>query len=79
MLVNYLQFDLEKDEILLEFGGGTGQMADVLLDLNFKGRHIVYDLPEITKLFYSKTRYIYQFYFRWWTNEYYSWYKLPSL
>lgn len=49
-LVNALNLDLNKDEIIFEFGGGTGQMADVLSDLNFKGRHVVYDLPLITVL-----------------------------
>jgi len=49
-LVNVLNLNLNNDEIILEFGGGTGQMADVLSDLNFKGRHIVYDLPLITIL-----------------------------
>jgi hypothetical protein len=49
-LVNALNLDLNKDEIIFEFGGGTGQMADVLSDLNFKGKHIVYDLPLITVL-----------------------------
>ena len=49
-LVNTLNLNLNNDEIIFEFGGGTGQMADVLSDLNFKGRHIVYDLPLITVL-----------------------------
>jgi beta-1,4-mannosyl-glycoprotein beta-1,4-N-acetylglucosaminyltransferase len=44
-MVEILNFNLEKDEIILEFGGGTGQMADVLKDLKFKGKHIVYELP----------------------------------
>lgn len=44
-----LKLDLnKKDEIILEFGAGTGQMADVLHDLNFGGQHIVYDLPLMT-------------------------------
>jgi len=46
-LVEILNLDLDKDEIIFEFGGGTGQMCDVLKDLNFKGKHIVYDLPLI--------------------------------
>lgn len=46
ILVNKLQLDLEKsDEVIFEFGGGTGQMADVLNNLNFQGKHIIYDLP----------------------------------
>ena len=49
-LVEKLKFSLDDDEIIFEFGGGTGQMADVLSDLNFKGRHIVYDLPLMTVL-----------------------------
>lgn len=38
----------KKDEIIFEFGAGTGQMADVLYDLNFGGQHVVYDLPLMT-------------------------------
>jgi hypothetical protein len=50
-LVNILNFNLNnRDEIILEFGGGTGQMADVLYELGFKGKHIVYDLPLMTVL-----------------------------
>lgn len=49
-LVEKLNFSLDNDEIIFEFGAGTGQMADVLSDLNFKGRHIIYDLPLITVL-----------------------------
>jgi len=50
-LVNVLKLNLNNNnEIIFEFGGGTGQMADVLSDLHFKGRHIVYDLPLITVL-----------------------------
>ena len=44
-MVEILNLNLEKDEKILEFGGGTGQLADVLKDLKFKGKHIVYDLP----------------------------------
>ena len=49
-LVKELELSLEDDEIIFEFGAGTGQMADVLSDLHFKGRHIVYDLPLMTVL-----------------------------
>lgn len=49
-LVNVLNLNLNDNEIILEFGGGTGQMSDVLSNLNFKGRHIVYDLPLMTVL-----------------------------
>ena len=49
-LVKKLNFSLDKDEIIFEFGPGTGQMADVLSNLNFKGRHIMYDLPLMTVL-----------------------------
>jgi len=46
ILVNKLKLDLvNANEIIFEFGGGTGQMADVLKDLNFQGKHIIYDLP----------------------------------
>lgn len=46
ILVNKLKLDLEKsDEVIFEFGGGTGQMADVLNNLKFQGKHIIYDLP----------------------------------
>lgn len=46
ILVNKLNFNLQdENEIIFEFGGGTGQMADVLKDLNFQGKHIIYDLP----------------------------------
>jgi hypothetical protein len=49
-LVEKLNLSLDNDEIIFEFGAGTGQMADVLSDLNFKGRHIIYDLPLMTVL-----------------------------
>ena len=46
ILVNKLYFNLQdENEIIFEFGGGTGQMADVLKDLNYQGKHIIYDLP----------------------------------
>lgn len=65
-MVNKLQLDLEKsDEVIFEFGGGTGQMSDVLNNLNFQGKHIIYDLPLMVilqKYFIdkrnSKTKYI---------------------
>lgn len=50
VLAQRLNFSLDNDEIIFEFGAGTGQMADVLTDLNFKGRHIIYDLPLMTVL-----------------------------
>lgn len=49
-LVKSCNFSLDSDEIIFEFGAGTGQMADVLSDMNFKGRHVVYDLPLMTVL-----------------------------
>jgi len=57
-LVNILNLNLNNDEIIFEFGGGTGQMADVLVDLNFKGKHIVYDLPlvNIIQRYFTKKR-----------------------
>lgn len=46
-----LNFDINNNnELIFEFGAGTGQLADVLNDLNFKGTHIIYDLPIITLL-----------------------------
>lgn len=59
-LVNVLNMNLNDNEIIFEFGGGTGQMADVLSDLNFKGKHIVYDLPLITVLqrYFVNKRYV---------------------
>jgi len=49
-LVNKLNLSLNSDEIIFEFGAGTGQMADVLSELNFTGRHVIYDLPLMTVL-----------------------------
>jgi len=49
-LVEKLNFSLQNDEIIFEFGAGTGQMADVLSDMNFIGKHIIYDLPLMTVL-----------------------------
>lgn len=49
-LVHKLNFSLDKDEIIFEFGAGTGQMADVLSNLQFKGKHVIYDLPLMTVL-----------------------------
>jgi len=56
-LVQFLKLNLSDNEILFEFGGGTGQMADVLAELKFQGTHVVYDLPLLTvlqKYFVSK-------------------------
>jgi hypothetical protein len=58
-LVRELKFSLDQDEIIFEFGAGTGQMADVLADMKFKGKHIIYDLPLMTvlqKYFIDKRR-----------------------
>jgi len=50
-LVNYLNFDLNnKNEVIIEFGAGTGQLSDVLNNLNFKGSHIIYEIPIFTIL-----------------------------
>jgi hypothetical protein len=49
-LIKKLNFSLNDDEIIFEFGAGTGQMADVLSDLKFMGKHIIYDLPLMTVL-----------------------------
>ena len=50
-LVNEFKLSLNNDdEIIFEFGAGTGQMADVLFDIKFMGRHIMYDLPLMTVL-----------------------------
>lgn len=40
----------DENQIIFEFGGGTGQMGDVLQKMNFKGKHIIYDLPLMTVL-----------------------------
>lgn len=37
----------DEQTVFLEFGGGTGQMASVVQDANFKGSHFVYDYPEM--------------------------------
>jgi len=50
ILVEKLMMDIRNSEIIFEFGGGTGQMVDVLSCLGFKGTHIIYDLPLITIL-----------------------------
>lgn len=49
-LVNSCGLSLDNDEIIFEFGAGTGQMADVLHNMQFKGRHVIYDLPLMTVL-----------------------------
>jgi hypothetical protein len=49
-LVTKCNLSLNTDEIIFEFGAGTGQMADVLSDLKFAGKHIIYDLPLMTVL-----------------------------
>lgn len=50
-MVEILKLNLSSNnEIIFEFGGGTGQMADILNELNFRGIHIVYDLPLMTIL-----------------------------
>ena len=48
-LVNTMNFDLNNEnEIIFEFGAGTGQLADVLKNINFKGSHIIYEIPILT-------------------------------
>ena len=49
-LVTFLNLNPADNEILFEFGAGTGQMADVLAELKFQGPHVVYDLPLMTVL-----------------------------
>lgn len=40
----------DEGTVLVEFGGGTGQMASVVHDAAFKGSHFVYDFPEMLTL-----------------------------
>ncbi len=40
----------ESSDIVLEFGGGYGSMCRVLHNLGFKGRYIIFDLPEFSAL-----------------------------
>ncbi len=50
-MVSSMGLDLQKsNEVIVEFGPGTGQMADVLAALDFKGRHVAIDLPLMTVL-----------------------------
>ncbi len=42
--------DLSTMEVIVEFGGGYGNMCALLHRLGFKGRYFIYDLPEFTAL-----------------------------
>jgi hypothetical protein len=42
--------DLSQMEVIVEFGGGYGNMCALLHRLGFKGRYFIYDLPEFTAL-----------------------------
>lgn len=46
----------DEDTVLIEFGGGTGQMADVVKSVGFGGRHVVYDF---TVMALMQVRYFY--------------------
>jgi hypothetical protein len=43
----YTPADLEKMDTIIEFGAGIGELCDVIHKLGFKGKYIIYDLPEV--------------------------------
>ncbi len=42
--------DVAQLDLIVEFGGGYGSMCRLIHQLGFKGRYIIYDLPEFTAL-----------------------------
>ena len=40
----------DKIDLIFEFGGGYGNMCRIIHKLNFKGKYIIFDLPEISAL-----------------------------
>lgn len=42
--------DLNSFDHIVEFGGGYGNLNTILRDLNFKGDHIIFDMPEFSAL-----------------------------
>jgi len=51
VLVKSLNFDLDNPyNVLIEFGGGTGQMAKVLKDVKYAGIHVVHDFIQLLVL-----------------------------
>lgn len=51
LIVNgYTPEKLQSMETIIELGAGIGEMADVVYKLGFKGKYIIYDFPEISKI-----------------------------
>lgn len=48
--LSQLDLDISKLDTILEFGGGYGAMCLLCRRLGFKGRYIIYDLPEFSLL-----------------------------
>ncbi len=48
--LSQLSLDISKLDTILEFGGGYGAMCLLCRRLGFKGRYIIYDLPEFSLL-----------------------------
>ncbi len=48
--LSQLNLDISKLDTILEFGGGYGAMCLLCRRLGFKGRYIIYDLPEFSLL-----------------------------
>ncbi len=51
LIVNgYTPEKLQSMETIIELGAGIGEMADVVYKLGFKGKYIIYDFPEISRI-----------------------------
>ncbi|KKQ75735.1 MAG: hypothetical protein US96_C0005G0008 [Candidatus Woesebacteria bacterium GW2011_GWB1_38_5b] len=54
---NSTKHNIENSDLILEFGGGYGNMCRIIHNLNFNGKYIIFDLPPFSALqtFYLKT------------------------
>ncbi len=49
-LVDHYKFDVKQAGKIIEFGGGYGCMANLVNNLGFKGKYIIFDIPELLAL-----------------------------
>lgn len=50
VICDYTAEQLSKMDTIIEFGGGIGDLADIIQKLGFKGKYILYDLPEVGRI-----------------------------
>lgn len=46
----YTRQQLEKMDTIVELGAGLGEMCDIIHKLGFKGKYIIFDLPEVSAM-----------------------------